>query len=69
MPFLLVCGKKRLARVISGDSLSAEDYAFLAKKGYIKKQNSNFVLVIVHICDTATRKKLITFVTLLKKYI
>lgn len=48
-----------LGRFVSGDSLSEEDYAFMAKKGYIKKRNNDFELAIVHICDTATRQKLI----------
>lgn len=48
-----------LERFAAGEKLAEEDYAFMAEKGYIKKQDEQFVFAIVRICDMETREKLI----------
>lgn len=50
---------KLLERFTAGEALSADEYAYMVQKGYIKGNNGDFRLAIVWIEDQETRRRLL----------
>jgi hypothetical protein len=59
-----------LYRFSEGETLSKEDYAYLAQKGYIRGENGDFELAIIRLKDNAIKDKLLALAKAVKdKYI